>query len=166
MSKSSKDYVPADAAVLAPYICPRECAKAIAWYGRVFGAVEKGERYVDRDGRVGHAAIVIDGAEIMLSDGYPDYGAVPPRAGNKTATFALSLYVPDVDTTMRKARRAGAVIQRPPEEQFHGSRMGTLVDPFGVRWMISTYKRYVTAAELARAAAEYANTGAGRGPVK
>jgi uncharacterized glyoxalase superfamily protein PhnB len=146
--------------VLTPYICPREAAAAIAWYVEVFGAVETSERFVDTDGRVGHAEVAIAGATIMLSDAYPDHGAIAPEPGNETATFALSLYVPDVDATMAAAAAAGAKVQRAAEDQFHGARMGTLVDPFGVRWMISTQVREVSADEMAAAARKFAATGA------
>jgi PhnB protein len=161
----SKRYVPAGGQVLTPYICPRDAGQAIDWYVATFGAVESSARFVDKDGRVGHAEITIDGATIMLSDAYPDYGGIAPPPGNTTATFALSLFVPDADATVAAAKSAGAVVQRPVEEQFHGARMGTLVDPFGVRWMISTQVREVGAAELARAAAEFSDTGAPPGPI-
>ena len=164
MTASDSSYVPSGGQVLTPYICPREAAKAIDWYVGVFGAVETGQRFVDPDGRVGHADLSIDGGPVMVSDAYPDYGAVAPEPGNRTATFALHLYVPDVDATMQAAERAGAVIQRPAEDQFYGSRTGTLIDPFGVRWMIGTHLRDVSAEEMARAAQEH--TGAEPGPVQ
>ena len=153
--EQSKSYVPAQAHVLTPYICPRECTRAIAWYVEVFGASEVGERYVDADGRVGHAEINLDGALLMLSDGFPDYGAEAPPEGNRTATFALNLYVPDADATLAAAERAGAHVQRPVEEQAYGSRMGAIIDPFGVRWMIATQIREVDQEELDRQAREW-----------
>lgn len=161
--RDQKSYVPSDAGVLTPYVCPRDCARAIDWYVDVFGAVEDGGRFIEPDGRVGHAQIKIDGASIMLSDAYPDYGAVAPEVGNTAATFALSLYVPDADATVRAAEQAGAVVQRPVEEQFYGARLGTLIDPFGVRWMVATHVRDVSAEEMARQAREY--SGAEPGPV-
>ena len=84
----------------------------------------------------------------MLSDAYPDYGAVAPADG-ATATFAVQLFVPDADATVAAAERAGAQVQRPVSEAFHGSRMGTVLDPFGVRWMIGTHVRDVSETETA-----------------
>jgi uncharacterized glyoxalase superfamily protein PhnB len=162
---TDRSYVPADEAVVTPYICPRTCTDAIDWYSQVFEAAETGERYVDPDGKVGHATIEIDGASIMLSDAFPDYGAVAPPEGNRTATFALSIYVPDADATVAGAEQAGAVVQRPVEEQFYGSRLGTIVDPFGVRWMVATHVRDVSPEEMAKAAEAYTETGAEPGPV-
>ena len=163
MTAQQRAYVPPGGQVLTPYICPRNAAGAIDWYVRVFGATETIERLVDPDGRIGHAEISIDGAAIMVSDAYPDYGAVSPEEGSRTATFALILYVPDADATIAAAQAAGADVQRPVEEQFYGSRAGTVLDPFGVRWRVSTHVRDVPAQELARAAGEY--RGAQPGPL-
>ncbi len=164
--RDTPSYVPAAGQLLTPYICPRDAAAAIAWYVEVFGAVEVPERFVDKDGRVGHAEVTIGGAAIMLSDAYPDHGAVAPEPGNLTATFALSLYVPDAAATVAAAAAAGATVQRPVEVQFHGARMGVIVDPFGVRWMISTQIREVGADEMAEAARGFAATGSPPRPVR
>lgn len=158
-----RSYLPSGGSVVTPYICPRECALAIDWYVDVFGAQESGDRFTEPGGTVGHATINIDGVEIMLSDAHPDYGAVAPEAGNTTATYALNVYVPDVDATMRAAEEAGATIQRPAEDQFYGSRLGTMVDPFGVRWMVATHVHDVSAEEMAQAAAEYSGPEGGTG---
>lgn len=152
---------PSTVSAVTTYICPRDAAKAIDWYCRVLGAEEDGDRYVEPDGRVGHAQIRLSGAQIMLSDAFPDFGAQAPETGNTTGTFALNLYVPDADATMAAAEAAGAIVQRPVEDQFYGSRLGTMVDPFGVRWMIATHVRDVTAEEMSRAAAEYSGTETG-----
>lgn len=64
------------------------------------------------------------------------------------------------DATMAAAERAGVVVQRPVEEQFYGSRLGTMVDPFGVRWMIATHIREVPPADITSAVAEFRATGA------
>ncbi len=157
---ADRPYVPPNGQVLTPYICPREAARAIEWYADIFGATETMDRFVDPDGRVGHAQLEIDGAEIMVSDAYPDFGAVAPEQGNTTATFALSVYVPDADATMAAAERAGAVVQRPVEEQLYGSRMATMIDPFGVRWMVATHIHEVEESDIAHAVEDFAERGA------
>jgi PhnB protein len=163
---SETAHVPPRTSAVTPYVCVRRCGAAIDWYAEVFGAVEDGPRYTDPDGRVGHAEIRIGGATVMLSDAYPDYGAVAPEDGVATATFALQLFVPDVDATVAAAERAGAQVQRPVSEAFHGSRMGTLMDPFGVRWMVGTHVRDPGTDELAAAAEQFATTGAEPGPLR
>ena len=161
---ADENYVPAGGQVLTPYICPRNAARAIGWYADVFGAQETVERFVDPDGRIGHAQVSIAGADLMISDAHPDYGAIAPEPGSPWATFALSIYVPDADATVAAAERAGATVQRPVEEQFYGSRMGVIMDPFGVRWMVNTHVREVSEAEMAQAAHDY--PGAAAGPVE
>ena len=162
---ASSGHVPPGSQVVTPYICPREAAKALDWYREVLGAEEPGDRFVDTDGRIGHAEIAIGGSAVMVSDAYPDYGTAAPEVGDPATTFALNVYVPDADATVAAAAAAGATVQRPVEEQFYGSRMGTIVDPFGVRWMIGTHVRDVSAQDLAAAAADFAETGAATGPV-
>lgn len=158
MPANENSYVPPDGQQLTPYICVREAARAIDWYVQIFGATETTARFTDPDGLVGHASLEIDGTHLMLSDAHPDYGAVAPEPGNATATFALNLYVADVDATVRAAAEAGAVVQREPEDQFYGSRLGVLVDPFGVRWMVATHVKDVSAEEIDQAAADYSGS--------
>ena len=165
MSQSRMTQSPRGTSAVTPYLCVRRCGGAIDWYEAVFGAVEDGPRYVDPDGRVGHAAIRIGGAPLMLSDAYPDYGAVAPEEGATTATYALQVYVPDAEATVAAAERAGAVVQRPVAEA-HGDRMGTLLDPFGVRWMVGTHVRDVGVEDAATEAARFARTGAAPGPLR
>ena len=158
------DHVPPRTSVVTPYLCVRRCSAAIDWYVEVFGAVEDGPRYTDPDGRVGHASIRIGGAEIMLSDAYPDYGAVAPGRARPQRRSRCSSSCP----TRRDRRRrgtGGGRVQRPVSEAFHGSRMGTLMDPFGVRWMVGTHVRDPGADEITAAADRFARTGAEPGPL-
>jgi PhnB protein len=164
-TSEAPSYVPPGATVLTPYICPRDAARAIDWYVDVFGAVETMDRFVDPDGRIGHASLDIDGAELMVSDAHPDYGAVAPEPGNRAATFALNLYVPDVDETVRVAEAAGADVQRRPADEFYGSRLAVFVDPFGVRWMVATHLRTISEEDMAAAAGSYAESGSEPGPL-
>jgi PhnB protein len=154
---TAKSYVPPKGRVLTPYICCRDAAKAIDWYGEVFGATLTGEPYVEADGRVGHAEIEIDGGVVMLSDAYPSFGVAAPPA-DQLPTYALVLYVADADATVAAAERAGAAVQRAVEDMFDGSRRGTIVDPFGIRWMLGTHLRDVTEADLTAAGDDFASS--------
>lgn len=120
---------------LVPYLAVHDGAAAIDWYRDVLGATET-MRYVDDEGRVGHAELVIGTAHVFLADEFPDIGVVGPRTlGNTPVT--LHLEVVDVDHTFARAVAAGAEALRPPADQSHGNRNATLVDPFGHRWMLS-----------------------------
>ncbi len=47
----------------------------------------------------------------------------------------------------------GAKVTRPVAGQFYGDRSGTIVDPFGHRWFVSTHVEDVPPEELERRAA-------------
>jgi PhnB protein len=74
--------------------------------------------------------------------------------------IGLHIYVADVDAVVVKAVAAGATLKRPVENQFYGDRAGTIEDPFGYRWHVSTHVEDVSEAEIARRAAALAK-GAG-----
>ena len=120
---------------LVPYLAVSDGAAALAWYAEALGAVEE-FRVVGDDGRLGHAEMRIGESRIMLSDEYPEIGVRSPSTlGGASAT--LHLTVPDVDRIYDRAVAAGATALSAPADQSHGSRHGTILDPFGHRWMLS-----------------------------
>jgi PhnB protein len=66
------------------------------------------------------------------------------------ATASLTIYLEDVDSAFAHAVAAGCTAERPPETQFWGDRMATLVDPFGHRWSLATHVEDVSDEELQR----------------
>ena len=123
---------------LTAYICCKGAADALAFYIEVFGAVETGQRYVDQsDGRVGHAEFQLGDTRVMLSDEYPEVGAVSPQTLGGSPIM-LTLYVDDVDAVYAAALGRGAQGVRAPEDQPYGARMGALLDPWGHRWSVQT----------------------------
>jgi len=65
---------------------------------------------------------------------------------------SLSLYVRDVDKVFKNAIDAGSKVVMPVDDQFYGDRSGTLIDPFGYRWMIGTHKKDVSQEEMQKLA--------------
>jgi PhnB protein len=135
---------------VTPYFTVRDAAAAIEFYKTAFGASEV-MRMEAPGGRVGHAEITIGNSKIMLADEFPDMGARGPRALGGSPV-SLHLYVEDVDATTRKAIAAGAKEVRPVKDQFYGDRLGTVEDPFGHVWHISTHVEDVPPDELRRRA--------------
>jgi PhnB protein len=124
--------------VVTAYLCCRGASDAIRFYTDVFGAVEVGQRYVDQsDGRLGHAEFRIGDTHVMISDEYPDHGAVSPETLGGSPIM-LTLYVDDVDDVFARAVGSGARSLREPEDQPYGARMGAIVDPWGHRWSVQT----------------------------
>ena len=62
----------------------------------------------------------------------------------------ILLYVENVDDVFQRAVDAGATVERAVQNQFYGDRSGTLRDPFGHRWTISTHIEDVSPEEMQR----------------
>lgn len=137
---------------LTPYIAVKGAASAIAFYKKVFGAKEE-FRLEDDQKRIGHAEIAIGDGRLMLSDEYPDFGALSP-ASIGGSPVKLHLYVEDVDATMKTAEAAGATVLRPAQDQFYGDRSGMIADPFGHQWFLATRKEEVSPKEMQKRFAE------------
>src|SRR5579863_9556630 len=138
--------VPAQTAV--PYLCFKDASAAIEFYKKVFGATEV-MRLREPGGKIGHAEIRIGNSRIMMSDEYPDYGALSPESLGGSAV-KMNLNVADVDAVVKQAVAAGARIIRPVEDQFYGERSGQVADPFGYTWKVSTTKATLSVEEMQR----------------
>ena len=133
---------------ITAYISVRNASAAIAFYVEAFGAVEV-SRLVSDDGRIGHAEITIGNSKLMLADEYPEIDSLGPESrGGPSCTFTIE--VPNVDESFHRAVVAGATVTRPIADQFHGNRMGSITDPFGHRWTLSTPIAGFDRAEYAR----------------
>lgn len=144
--KSGVAPVPEGHGALVPMLGFKNCAKAIAFYERAFGATEE-FRLVEPSGKVGHAEMRIGGAVISMADEYPDYGCLsPPSIGGSPVKFQL--YVADVDAAVTRAEKAGATLVRPVRDEFYGDRTATIADPFGYTWQLSTRVENVAPAEM------------------
>jgi uncharacterized glyoxalase superfamily protein PhnB len=117
-----------------PYICTGNARAAIDWYVQAMGAVVTYEPIVMDDGRIGHVELSFDGAQVMMSDPYPELHVEAPADG-RGAAVTLYLTTPDVDGCAARAAGAGATIDRGPQDSDHG-RTAVLRDPFGHRWML------------------------------
>jgi PhnB protein len=63
-------------------------------------------------------------------------------------TSGLCLYVPDCDAVFLRAVEAGGKVRRPLADQFYGDRSGTIEDPFGQIWTITTHVEDVSPDEM------------------
>lgn len=136
---------------VTPYLIIKGAANAIDFYKKAFGATEL-FRMAGPDGKIGHAEIEIGDSPIMLSDEWPEMNYVGPKSLGGTPVSIL-LYVEDVDTVFNRAIAEGARQERPVEDKFYGDRSGSLVDPFGHVWHVSTHKEDVTPEEMERRSA-------------
>ena len=140
--------IPEGYSAVTPYLIVKGAAKALDYYSRAFGAKEL-MRFATPDGRVAHAEMQIGDSRIMLGDEMPEHGHRSPLSIGGSGT-GIMLYVDRVDDVFARAIAAGATAQQPVKNQFYGDRSGTLTDPFGHVWTISTHVEDVPAEELQR----------------
>jgi PhnB protein len=133
---------------LFAYLGVNDAAGAITFYEKAFGATEK-FRLVEPSGRIGHAELDFGGTTVMLCDEYPEYGFQGPDKLGGTAVM-IHLHVDDCDDVIKRAIAAGAKLERAPENAFYGERSGTVIDPFGHRWMIGHHLEDVSPEEMQR----------------
>ena len=148
---SSARAIPEGYRSVTPYLIVQGAARAIDFYKAAFDAKER-MRVNQADGRIGHAEITVGDSMIMLADEFPEHGIRGPRSlGGSPVT--IHLYVEDVDATVARAVAAGAQITRAVQDQFYGDRSGSVTDPFGHVWSVSTHQEDVSTEEIERRAA-------------
>jgi PhnB protein len=153
--------VPEGHHTVSPYLAVRNAAGAIEFYKNAFGATEL-MRMTAADGKIGHAEVQIGDSRIMLSDEFPDYGAVSPETAGGTPV-SIHLYVESVDSMLARAANAGATITSQATDYPYGERQANLRDPFGHSWTLATFTEQVSAEEYQRREALQRQPGAQAG---
>jgi len=120
---------------LAPHIVCDGAADAIEFYKAAFGAEEM-MRMPGQDGRLMHAAVIINGAVVMMVDENKQFGMLGPNSlGGTPVTLHLS--VGSADDAIARAEKAGATVVMPAADMFWGDRYGQVKDPWGHVWSIA-----------------------------
>ena len=144
---------------VTPYLIIKGATDAIEYYKKAFGATEV-FRFPAPGGKIGHAEIQIGDSRIMLADEFSEMGYKAPQTLGGTPV-SIMIYVEDVDTVFKQAIAAGGKEQRPVKDQFYGDRLGTLEDPFGHQWHVSTHKEDVSLEEMEKRAKAHAAAAGG-----
>jgi uncharacterized glyoxalase superfamily protein PhnB len=131
---------------LTPFLTVRDASRAIEFYKQAFGATERGAAK-GPDGKIMHAELMIGDSIIMLSDEYPEFGALSPQSSGG-AGMGLHIYIDGVDAAFDRAVKAGAQVTMPVSDQFWGDRYGKLKDPFGHVWSIATHTKDLSMDEM------------------
>lgn len=148
MSSSKPNPIPGGYRRVTPTLVVDGAVKAMEFYAEVFGATER-MRFPGPDGTIAHAEIEIGDSVVMVEDASPVMGTkAPPCAGLDGSPASLFVYVADVDATIDRAVRLGAILKRPTQDQFYGDRDGHIVDPFGHAWTIASHVEDVAPDEL------------------
>jgi PhnB protein len=136
---------------ITPYLGIKKAAEAIEFYKKAFGATEI-MRLAMPNGDIGHAELRIGDSAIMLATPCDAASlSSPEQAG---ISVGLHLYVNDVDKQYKQAIDAGGEVVSEVKDQFYGDRSGTLKDPYGHLWFISSRKEDLSPEEIAKRAAE------------
>lgn len=129
--------VPRPTTGITPFLAIRDkrANEALDFYTRAFGA-EVIERNVAQDGeRLMQASLKVNGAWVMLSDEFPEFGF----KAKEPASVTLHLQTSDsasADRLFERAQQAGCEVKMPIADQFWGDRYGQLLDPFGHSWSV------------------------------
>ncbi len=150
--KSKVKPIPTGYSTVTPYLIVKGASNALKFYKRAFGATEI-MRFADPKGKVMHAEIKIGNSLMMLADEFPEMDARGPHSIGGTP-ITIHLYVENVDALTKKAITAGATVQRPVKDQFYGDRSGSVIDPFGHVWNISTHIENLSSKEIMKRFAE------------
>lgn len=132
------------------YLSIKGATEAIEFYKKAFDAVEL-FRLPAPGGEIGHAEILVGDSRIMMSDSCAE-SPIPSPYELGGSSVGLYLYVEDVDAVFSRAINAGASVVKAVEDQFYGDRMGTLKDPFGHIWFLSTHLEDVDPEEIEKRA--------------
>lgn len=138
---------------ITPYLIVKNGSEAIEYYKKIFGAKEHGRMMTPDGKRIAHAEIEIGNSKLMLADEFPEMNSLSPKTIGGSS-IGLFLYVDDVDKVFSQAVAEGAKVLMGVEDQFWGDRYGSIEDPFGHRWSISTHIKDLTGEELKKAAEE------------
>ncbi len=121
------------------YLTVKEAHKALEFYKKAFGAKEIG-RITTPDNKIGHAELQIGNSRVLVAEEMPEWGNKSPKTLGGSPV-SVCLYVEDVDRVFKQALNEGAAIEggMDVKDQIYGDRSGTLKDPFGHQWIISTH---------------------------
>ena len=137
---------------VTPYLVMKGAGRALDFYKSALGAQEL-FRMEGPNGTIGHAEMKVGDSIIMLADESPEMGFFGPDMEKGTPS-GLMVYVEDCDAVFNRAVSAGAKELHPLQDKFYGDRSGTVKDPFGHVWMISTHKEDLSPEEISRRAQE------------
>lgn len=140
--------VPESYHTVSPYLIVPNAAAALEFYGAAFGAAVK-RRLAMPNGKIMHAEIAIGDSILMLADQFPSHGAFAPEHFGGSP-ISIVLYVENADDLYARALAAGAIALRPMSDQPFGDRSGTIRDPFGHQWILTTHFEDISDHEIER----------------
>jgi uncharacterized glyoxalase superfamily protein PhnB len=149
--------VPEGYSTVTPSLIQRDCTKAIDYYKKALGAVER-MRMPGPDGKIMHAELQIGTSIVMMNDEMMGMKSAESLGATPVSFY---LYVDDCDAALQKAISAGGKEVMPASDMFWGDRMGQFADPFGYRWTLATHVKDMTPEEMKKGQEEWMKQMAG-----
>ncbi|MCY1297621.1 hypothetical protein D9M69_467880 [compost metagenome] len=123
---------------------------ALDWLERAFG-FQRVMVIRDQQDQLVHSEMRFDDSYLMVGSEWADFTASPASIGGKN-TQTVHVHLRDgIDQHCERARAAGAVIVREPQDEFYGDRSYTARDPEGHVWTFGQTVRQVTKEEAEQA---------------
>jgi uncharacterized glyoxalase superfamily protein PhnB len=123
---------------------------ALEWLEKAFG-FERSMVITDADGKLAHSEMRFGDGLIYVGAEWADYTASPTTVSGKNTQIIHVRLKDGVDAHCERARAAGAVIVREPQDQFYGDRSYSAMDPQGHVWTFGQMIGYVTREDAEKA---------------
>jgi len=119
-----------------PYLFYADVAASLDFLVQAFG-FEIRSVHKEPNGRISNAQAAIGDAVVMMGPAQRQFGFASPST-LPALHSGIVVYVDDVDSHCRRARAAGAKIEREPADQPYGVREYTACDREGNQWFFWT----------------------------
>ena len=129
----------------------RDQRAAMAWLEKAFG-FEVSELLVDGQDKILHAEMSFGDGVVMIGSEWFTWTRSPAAVEGMNTQRIHVRIDSDVDAHCARARAAGAVIVKEPEDQFYGDRTYIARDLDGHHWSFAQAKRAVPSEEIQRMA--------------
>jgi uncharacterized glyoxalase superfamily protein PhnB len=123
---------------------------ALDWLEKAFGFTRQ-LVVTEKDGRLGHSEMRFGDGYVMVCTAWADDMASPADLSGKNTQSVHVQLREGIDEHCARARAAGAVITREPEDQFYGDRVYAARDPEGHVWSFGQTVREVSREEAEQA---------------
>jgi uncharacterized glyoxalase superfamily protein PhnB len=136
--------------VFVPAVFYKDPFAALDWLERAFGFT-RSMVITDGQGNLAHAEMKLRDGLIMIGSEWADLAASTAATGGRNTQTVHVHLREDLDAHCARARAAGAVIVREPEDEFYGDRVYIAKDPEGHVWSFATNLRYVSREDAEKA---------------
>ncbi|HUO89335.1 MAG TPA: VOC family protein [Rhizomicrobium sp.] len=136
--------------VFRPSVNYQDDHAALEWLQKAFG-FEPSLIVTDDGGKIVHAEMKFEGAEVMIAREWSDITRSPKSLGGKNTQQIHVQIASDIDAHCARARAAGATIVAEPADQFYGDRTYRALDPEGHLWTFGQQIKVLSLGEMEKA---------------